>query len=156
MRTLLLVILMTISGLTFAQDTNADITNEDRSGNPNREEMHEVLIMKSKCTFAGNIDLKVRGLERFGRLGTRTMTADVPFWDKCSNVLMGFNQTMSRGMNKVNTKLYLKERRTREMRGNRLICRTYQRRTLVVIFPNYPELEFLNSEEVLIAIDRDC
>jgi hypothetical protein len=145
---------MTFSALSFAQET--DIINEDRSSNPNREEMHEVLIMKSRCTFSGIIDLKVRGLERFGRLETRTMTADVLFFDRCSDVLMGFNQTMSRGMNKVNTKRYLKERRTREMRGNRLICRTYQRRTLVVIFPNYPELEFINSEEVLIAIDRDC
>ncbi|TNF04283.1 MAG: hypothetical protein EP326_01660 [Deltaproteobacteria bacterium] len=153
MKAILFALLMTLSSLAFAQDTT---TNEDRSRNPNREDVHEVLIMKSKCNFSRNIDIKVRGLETFGRLGTRELTANVPFFDSCNDVLMGFNQTMSRGMNKVNTKLYLKERRTREMRGNRLICRTYQSRTLVVIFPQYPELEFLNSEEVLIAIDRDC
>jgi hypothetical protein len=153
MKTILFALLMTLSSFTFAQDTT---TNEDRSGNPNREDVHEVLILKSKCNFSRNIDIKVRGLETFGRLGTRELTANVPFFDSCNDVLMGFNQTMSRGMNKVNTKLYLKERKTREMRGNRLICRTYQSRTLVVIFPQYPELEFLNSEEVLIAIDRDC
>ncbi|TNF24447.1 MAG: hypothetical protein EP319_18375 [Deltaproteobacteria bacterium] len=153
MKAILFALLMTMSSLAFTQDTT---TNEDRSRNPNREDVHEVLIMKSKCNFSRNIDIKVRGLETFGRLGTRELTANVPFFDSCNDVLMGFNQTMSRGMNKVNTKLYLKERRTREMRGNRLICRTYQSRTLVVIFPQYPELEFLNSEEVLIAIDRDC
>lgn len=143
MKTILFALLMTLSSFAFAQDTT---TNEDRSGNPNREDVHEVLILKSKCNFSRNIDIKVRGLETFGRLGTRELTANVPFFDSCNDVLMGFNQTMSRGMNKVNTKLYLKERKTREMRGNRLICRTYQSRTLVVIFPQYPELEFLNSE----------
>ncbi|MCO4793904.1 MAG: hypothetical protein KC493_09335, partial [Bacteriovoracaceae bacterium] len=134
MKKMLLLILVLFSTSVFAQD--GDVADKK-----------EVLIIKAKCTIGGNINIKVRGLETFGTLGTRKLTANVPYFDNCNDVLMGFNQTVNRGLNQVNAKVYSKKWRTRQMSGNRLICRTYQKDTLLVVFPDYPELRFMNTKE---------
>ncbi|TNE99578.1 MAG: hypothetical protein EP326_07905 [Deltaproteobacteria bacterium] len=126
----------------------------------------DVRVIKTKCSLFGNLKIKVTGLEAYGKIGEGYLKANVPVFDNCKDTMMVFNQTMGRGMATVDARLKKeiitrRERRDRDNDRHKLdkweyTCTDYERTTLMVDFPEFPDMPFDRVEERVVRWDYYC
>jgi hypothetical protein len=123
-----------------------------------------VRVIKTKCSLFGNLKIKVTGLESYGKIGQGYLKANIPMFDNCRDAMMDFNQTMGRGMTTVEALMAKEIITRRERRDNdrntmdkwEYTCTDYERTTLTVNFPEFPDMPFKRIEERVVRWDYYC
>jgi hypothetical protein len=123
-----------------------------------------VRVIKTKCSLFGNLKIKLKGLDSYGKIGQGYLKANIPMFESCKEAMMDFNETMGRGMTTVDTLMAKEIITRRERRDNyRLLmdkweyrCTDYERTTLTVNFPEYPGMPFKRIEEKVVRWDYYC
>lgn len=117
-----------------------------------------VAITKMKCSFFGNLKIKVKGLDAYRSLGRGYLAANVPLFDSCKSALNEVSSRIGRSSQSsvVNTSRYIS--RTTEYRDSRRndgsgrnrqipVCVTSEVTTLAMKFNRMPELTFKRSTQ---------
>ncbi len=115
-----------------------------------------VQVKKVKCSLFGNLKVKVRGLESYGRVGEGYLKANLPMRSDCDSASTRFSQTMGRGVQATNVDFDRYEVQRQVNRGgdndkNNFECEVYRRSVLNVTFPKFGSTNFKNTHDKLVS-----
>lgn len=115
-----------------------------------------VQVKKVKCTLFGNLKVKVRGLESYGKVGEGYLRANLPMRRDCDAVATRFSQTMGRGIQATTVDFDRYEIQRQISRGgdndkSNYECEVYKRSILKITFPKYGSTMFKNSHDKFVT-----
>lgn len=115
-----------------------------------------VQVKKVKCTLFGNLKVKVRGLESYGRVGEGYLKANLPMRSDCDSASTRFNQRMGRGVHATTVDLdrYEVQKQVstgRDDRKSEYECEVYMRSVLNVTFPKFGSTNFKNTHDKFVT-----
>jgi hypothetical protein len=115
-----------------------------------------VQVKKVKCSLFGNLKVKVRGLESYGRVGEGYLKANLPMRRDCDSAAIRFSQTMGRGVQAANVDFDRYEIQRQVSRGGDndkgdYECEVYRRSVLNITFPRFGSTNFKNMHDKLVT-----